>query len=324
MDRSSCSAASDTAFVHFERRELTRALSCYLQALKEGEDPRLRVNERWACWMLLGEFERAWKESDQVGASFGITNPLESNHLLIRCLRGFGDAVHFLRYVETVKTHCDRLTVQAPAHFLPLLRILPGVDSVVPLGQCITESDYECCMECSDLPYLFRTTLDTIPPPLDLGSVAHPVSKTSQHMRVGIKWSAGAWNPTREIPLHLLQPIWELPKLQLISLEQNTEGRLVPHEMNETSIASDTTVFDTIGLISELDLVITVDTLIAHLAGSLGKPVWTLLQFASDWRWMLDRAESPWYPSMRLFRQPHPGNWEAVIEHVVAQLCEER
>src|SRR5205823_13382669 len=128
-----------------------------------GEDPRENTSYRWTCWMLLGEFERAWHESDLSGSSIRGQHPFASRHVLIRCLRGLGDAIQFLRYTPALKKRCARVSVQAPAHLIPLLERIRGIDDALPLEHLLTGLNHESEIECSDLPYVFRTTSIDIP-----------------------------------------------------------------------------------------------------------------------------------------------------------------
>lgn len=318
---------SELGETHLGRREVTAALDCFRQALKAGADPGTHAYERWASWMLLGDFERAWQESDRSGASFRGSLPDTGGRVLIRCQRGLGDGIQFLRYAAALRARCDCLTLQAPARLLPLCQFIHGIDEAFSLESPLQPADYE--MECSDLPYLFRATQFTIPlaegylkmPPDRIRACRAPLPG---RLKVGIVWAAASWNPGRSIPLDILLSLSEIPGVQLFSLQRGEEaeqlralrdgGRVIELEREDGDLV------DTMGIVSHLDLVISVDTMVAHLAGAMGKPVWTLLTYAADWRWMLERTDSPWYASMRLFRQPRPGDWRAVVHAIEEKL----
>lgn len=284
--------------------------------------------------MLLGEFEGAWQESDRCGSSFRGTLPIQGGRVLIRCLRGLGDAIQFLRYARPLRDHCDRLTVHVPPRLLPLCSIVAGIDEAISLNEPLESTVFDYELECSDLPYLFRTTALTIPdaqgyltvPPERAAAGSRIVSGDGRRVNVGIAWAAADWNPERSLPLALLAPLTELAGVRLFSLQRGSEaGQLdaVFREndnciVNAESESGD--ILDSMSVIQNLDLVISVDTMVAHLAGAMGKPVWTLLTFAADWRWMLDRNDSPWYTSMRLFRQNQPGDWRSVVSRVTTML----
>jgi hypothetical protein len=142
-------------------------------------------------------------------------------------------------------------------------------------------------------------------------------------LKVGIVWAAGAWHPARSLPLAALAPLADIPGVALHALQRGPERAQIflpgaPPVENPDDDSDD--VLDTASLTRRLDLVISVDTMVAHLAGALAAPVWTLLHDAADWRWMRDRADSPWYPTMRLFRQETPGDWVSVVREVAQRL----
>jgi hypothetical protein len=324
--------ASELGEAHFERREIPEALECFIQAVECGGDPGTHSFERWASWMLLGDFERAWRESDKAGSSIRGQLPIEGGRVLIRCLRGLGDAIQFLRYARELRHRSDHIAVHVPPRLLPLCPLIPGIDHAISFDHALADNDYDCEMECSDLPYLFRTTEASIPCAtgylrLPAGRVplgSELTSANGDYLKAGIVWAAASWNPERSIPLALLRPLTVTPGLKLFSLQRGPEAdelhgfRPGGAIVNAEREAGD--ILDTMDVISQLDLVITVDTMIAHLAGAMGKRVWTLLTYAADWRWMLGRSDSPWYKSMRLFRQLHPGDWASVVDQVTNML----
>ncbi|HEX5430523.1 MAG TPA: glycosyltransferase family 9 protein [Bryobacteraceae bacterium] len=279
--------------------------------------------------MRLGEFERAWGESDRVS---GGPAALPSGRILIRCCRGLGDAIQFLRYAPGLKRHGDSVAVQGPLRLLPLLKHMRGIDRAIPLEEAIDAREYDSEIECSDLPYVFRTTLETIPrempyiflPQSRIELRRRELGPAGGRLKIGIAWAAGAWNPVRSIPPVYLEPLARIPGIALFSLKRGADVNDlwqspllagIPHgERPEGNID------DTAATITGLDLVISVDTMVAHLAGALNRPVWVLLQHTADWRWMLRRSDTPWYPSMRLFRQPSPGDWAGAVQEVCEEL----
>src|SRR5512138_2561716 len=149
----------------FERREVWKALCYFRQELQSGGDPLRHACERWTCWMLLGEYEQAWLESDRLLVPGQLSSISAcSGHLLVRCLRGLGDAIQFLRYGPLLRDYCSHLTVQVPDRLMPLLSGAPWLDTLLSCdANTEVAADYQ--IECSDLPYLFRSTVSTIPPP---------------------------------------------------------------------------------------------------------------------------------------------------------------
>jgi hypothetical protein len=274
--------------------------------------------------MLLGHFERAWKESDLLARHSGVQSL--PGRVLVRCLRGLGDALQFLRYVPLLRRQCSWVGVQAPLALRPLLENLSDIDQLFPPGQPVEgAADYQAEIECSDLPYIFRTTLSSIPAELNLPGCNQKFRQPQKTRRIGVVWAAGSWNPERSISIDALLAAINAPGREIVSLQRNTSDRepfsCIPAGLlnAEPAVAN---LLNTARTIETLDLLITVDTMVAHLAGCLRKPVWTLLTFNSDWRWMLAGNTTPWYKSMRLFRQPTPGDWKTVTESVSSALKE--
>jgi hypothetical protein len=141
-------------------------------------------------------------------------------------------------------------------------------------------------------------------------------------LRVGVAWAASDFNRARTIPLEFLAPIFDTPGARFFSVQGGPESaQLQPWAGQVQSLAEErTSILQVAHEMNGLDLIITVDTMTAHLAGALGRPTWTLLPFVCDWRWMLHRKDTPWYPTMRLFRQPKPGNWLPVVQEVGEEL----
>jgi hypothetical protein len=212
---------------------------------------------------------------------------------------------------------------------------VPGVAEVVKRGVPLPPFDLHAPI--LELPRLFQTDVDTIPAnvpylsaePARVSGWAEVLASDPPGRRIGLVWSGNpkhANDRNRSIPLHDFQPLAKVPGLSLFSLQKGpAAGQLGDStlKLRLTDHAARLTDFgETAALIANLDLVITVDTSVAHLAGALAKPVWVLLPRVPDWRWMLDRSDSPWYPTMRLFRQPGEGDWEAVIGAVVEALVD--
>ncbi len=274
--------------------------------------------------MRLGDFERAWQESDCAGASCTANTLFQAKTVLIRCLRGLGDAIQFLRFAKLLAGQGRKVLVEAPAGLLPLLQFVPGVQQGFPLWDARIP-EHDCAVECSDLPYLFRCTEASIPcaegyieiPPERVAAAAHIIGSEPERIRIGASWAGGAWNPTRSVPAHLLSRVANLHRVCMFSLQKGPECAQIESLEASNCIAAEREEEDivyTAALILNLDLILTVDTMLAHLAGALGRPVWVLLPFHADWRWMNDRADSPWYRSMRLFRQPSRGDWRGAID----------
>jgi hypothetical protein len=288
----------------------------------------------WMQNMRSGQFEQAWKFSEQVLLSGANRNykhlprhlqsiwdgtPLEAKRVLVRCYHGLGDTIQFIRYAPLLKGVAQEVIVWAQTPLIELLATVEGIDQLVPLHDGAFEGDYEADVEIMELPFIFRTSLDTIPAQVPYISVPPLLlSKNKQQINVGLVWQAGNWDISRNIPFLLLQPLLGIKDVNIYILQANAtaagwqEGLGIhPGEFS---------LHDYARVIRGLDLLITVDSMPAHLAGALGVPVWTLLHAASDWRWMEHRSDSPWYPSMKIFRQVQEGDWEPVINQVTAAL----
>jgi len=232
--------------------------------------------------------------------------------------------------------------LEVPEPLVGLLGSLDGVAQLVPYGDLLPPFDLHCPL--MSLPLAFRTTLSTIPACVPyLAADRRKVLEWSQRLgerrrlRVGLVWSGGfrpqqpeLWpvNRRRNIPLAKLAPLAHTDA-QFFSLQKGdaaeaelagliAQGWNGPQLTDHSSLLTDFS--DTAALVEQLDLVIAVDTSTAHLAGALGKPVWILNRFDSCWRWLLDRTDSPWYPTVRLYRQDRPGDWDSVVQRVRVDL----
>jgi hypothetical protein len=307
------------------RREIRKALGYFQRELSAGVSVEKHLTERWVCWMLLGEFEEAWKESDRSETPLRY-GPSPSNRVVIHCLRGLGDAIQFLRFLPQLRNSCSHITVRAPARLVPLLKKCAAIDCVESFENQWDSRQFDYEIECSDLPYLFRVDDSTIPlPDAHLpGLLRHRRGARSEKLKIGLVWGAGEWNPARSVPVSFLSPLADEPGISLFSLQRGShaEGLYASplRDAIEQLEREHGNILDTADALMEMNLLIAVDTMTAHLARVLGKPVWLMLPQAADWRWMLDRSESPWYPSMRLFRQRSPGDWESVVLDIVQEL----
>jgi len=305
----------------------------------------------WMSHMLRGDFAAAWRLADadrerRERAGIGCAGwprhlrpvwdgqPLDGRKVLVRCYHGLGDTIQFIRYVPLLARRAAAVTVEAQPELLELFATLPGIDGLHALSpneerRC---DDLGCDAEIdvTELPHAFRTTLATIPnglplfraEPSRLAAARRRLAAVPGQLKIGLVWAAGAWKPERSIALECLARLGAIPGVAFVNLQRGPEygrwlgkgGAPAMLDMSSDQIA------DTAAAISALHLVITVDTMVAHLAGSLGVPVWLMLHFAADWRWLLERNDSPWYPTMRLFRQPAPGDWDSVVANVSAAL----
>jgi tetratricopeptide (TPR) repeat protein len=318
-------AASREAFEHalrlnpqLDEARFDMGISLLLEGkLSEGWEQyeyRLRVSR------LRGQeefVEPVWDGSDLSGA-----------RILIHCEQGLGDAIQFVRYVPLVKRTGGAVTVRCHPE---LRRLFDGQVEIDAVTSDTPRHGFDVRCPLLSLPHVFHTTLETIPAEVPyLRADPEPAVRWRERLsefkgfKVGLVW---AGNPShgndrnRSLSLSMFAPLTTLPGVRLISLQKGPaaeQSRLMPALSDWTSEISD--FADTAALIENLDLVISCDTAVAHLSGAMGKPTWVLLPYNPDWRWLLDRTDSPWYPTARLFRQPGPGDWSGVIRQVVAVL----
>jgi hypothetical protein len=252
---------------------------------------------------------------------------------MLRCLHGLGDAVQFFRYAPALREKASHLTVQVPPPLVSLAPMFAGVEDVITWGEQeqIKEPSWDVQMEINELPYFFRTTAADLPVTTrylhltkELLRAEVPVARRKSNLRIGVVWTSGEWNPSRSIPLRLLQPVLKTSGCEFWNLAGGT-SRAEWQELedagnlHEAAFCADSLV-KLAALIEQLDLIITSDTLAVHLAGALGTPAWLLLTYAADWRWQHARSDSPWYPSLRLFRQKRQGCWEDMVREVQVAL----
>jgi hypothetical protein len=289
--------------------------------------------DRWVDYMRQGEFEAAWAVSDAVlRARAGVACWHQPRHLqyvwdgteltgrraLVRCYHGLGDTIQFIRYMPLLKELAAEVIVWAQPALLPLLRTISSIDHLLPLHDGSPNVTYDVDLEIMELPHVFRTTLSTIPSEIPYLQV-EPVSLLCRGTQaVGLVWRAGDWDARRSIPFSLLAPLTEMPGITWYILQRGPGLAEWSHKFGVFPMTRN--LLGEARLMRALDLVISVDTMPAHLAGALGVPVWTLLPTDADWRWMVGRDDSPWYPTMRLFRQTQDGAWEPVIRRVATAL----
>lgn len=258
--------------------------------------------------------------------------PLNGRSILVYCEQGLGDAIQFSRYIPLVARLGGRVLLEVQPPLVSLLSALSGVESVV--AKSGTPPLTDCHVPLLSLPHIFGTTLDTVPAPIpylvpDPSKVStwRQVLAGDAQFRVGLVWRGSASNPMdrdRSCPLAELAPLLAIAGVSYYSLQVGfaaDEITSLPQAVGLVDLTGHLDDFsDTAALTANLDLVISVDTAVAHLAGAMERPVWVMLAHTPDWRWMLDRSDSPWYPGMRLFRQPRPGDWQHVVREIAQAL----
>ncbi|MDQ2711417.1 MAG: ADP-heptose--LPS heptosyltransferase [Acidobacteriota bacterium] len=311
---------------HLAAMEVVEALALFEQAERAKCNADQCAGGRWTCHMLNGDFERAWLESDQITKRgnpdpdrFWNGQPLDGKRVLIRCLHGLGDTIQFIRYAQELRKKARAVFIEAQPTLKRLLASSDLADEVITWRE--SEPAWDEQVEVVELPRIFRTELGSVPNNVPYLKTPQSYSGAAS-LRVGIVWSSSQYNPARSIPAEIFARLFDIRGINFFSLQAGPErydlkpwNGLVPSLYNEESDC-----LETAAKLQTLDLVITVDTMMAHLAGALGRPVWTILPHRCDWRWMLKRSDSPWYPTMRLIRQQQAGGWVPVIESVKEDL----
>ena len=289
--------------------------------------------DKWIVAMSSGDFAAAWEISDRLlltrqaedqmqlprwRQSIWDGSDVEGKRVLVRCYHGLGDTIQFIRYAALLKKIAAEVIVWVQPSLIPLLRNVDGIDRMLPLHDGSPEVEYDVDIELSELPHLFRTTLASVPAEVPYLFVEPAVLESDARMRVGLIWKSGDWDERRSAPFSQVKRLaqvrgveWHI--LQREPLAAGWDGQL-------GVISGGDNPLDDARIMRALDLVISVDTMTAHLAGALGVNTWTLLPSDADWRWMRERNDSPWYPTMRLFRQPAAARWDVVIDEVIKEL----
>jgi Flp pilus assembly protein TadD len=332
-----------------ELGERDRAMHCYQKANELGPN---RVSPPWniaLLQLLQGDFkngwpgyENRWRQKKQSKTWRDFKQPMLTNlsqlagaRILLHAEQGFGDAIQFCRYAPMVAQHGAHVTLECPPKLVRLFSSLQGVSTVIARGESLPPFDLHCPL--MSLPGLFGTEIKTVP-----GTVSYLSAEAAETarwrarfaaeppaFRVGLVWAGQSTHQKdrhRSLSLAAFAVLGELHGVRFYSLqvgEASAQAKSPPPGMTLIDWTDDLNDFaDTAALISQLDLVITVDTAVCHLAGALGKPVWILIAFQPDWRWLLDREDSPWYPTARLFRQPTPENWRPPLARIRTELLQ--
>jgi tetratricopeptide (TPR) repeat protein len=339
-----------------EQGHLKEALASFDQALRLNPAFDSAHWNRSLLRLLLGDFDEGWPEYEsrwtQPGnARRSFSQPLwngselRGKSILLHAEQALGDTIQFIRYAPLVKQRGGFVIVECQRSLMQLLAGANGVDRLLARGSALPEFDVHAPL--ASLPGIFHTTLSTIPnstPYLDAGSrlkakwreildntTAATAGRRTSDFLVGVAWQG---NPAygndryRSVPLSFFSCVAQVQRVRLISLQKGPgseqlsrwQGSSAPislgHHLDETAGA----FMDTAAIMMNLDLVISSDTAIAHLAGALGVPVWVALPLVPDWRWLLQRADSPWYPAMRMFRQTRLWDWKEVFDRIADEL----
>jgi tetratricopeptide (TPR) repeat protein len=253
--------------------------------------------------------------------------PLSGKTLLLHAEQGFGDTIQFARYLSVVANLGARVVLEVPAELRTLMRGLDGVDTVVARGEPLPPFELQCPL--ASLPLACKTEMATIPASIPYMAVSQDRLAVwrkrvpSRPLLVGLAWAGRPTHPNdrnRSMAFERLTPLLAAPGVCFVSLQHDIcseDDSILRQHPDILRLGQEVKDFaDTAAIISLLDVVISVDTAVAHLAGALGKPVFLMLPYAADFRWLVGRQDSPWYPTARLFRQPRFGDWESVVTQV--------
>jgi Flp pilus assembly protein TadD len=326
-------------------REFDKAVECYQNAIQCNNN---NINAHWnlgLLYLLTGNFLKGWpeyeirKEKNKSGKRIFSrpelkSEPVNGKRILVYSEQGMGDSIQFARYLKMLKNCGAYVIFECKPKLAELFKNFNGFDELIvekKSSEIIVQYDYQISM--LSLPNYFDTTVESIPSEISYLSACpekvkqwEKIIKDENYLNIGIVWSGAEKNISgkdRSCTLNDFEPLFLIKGIKLYSLQKSGD--------NDNTINPDLPVIsfdnldsvpflDTAAIIENLDLVISIDTSVAHLAGALGKPIWTLLPYYPDWRWLLNRNDSPWYPSMKLFRQQEPGNWHKVFSIVADEI----
>jgi Flp pilus assembly protein TadD len=325
--------------------DLAGALACYDQALAIRPDLASVHLSRAMVWLEMGDFERGWPEYEwrlscpefaipQLPQPRWDGGPLDGRTILLYADHGLGDAIQFIRYAPMVRDRGGRVVVVCRAPLARLLATCAGVDLVVVEGTPIPDCDVHAPL--MSLPAIFGTDAASIPADVPYLSADPDLVRTwaerlnlTDELCIGIAWQG---NPEygrdrdRSFRLERFEPIAKTPGVRLYSVQKGYGSEQIIESAGSFPVVDLggrlDDLMNTAAVMTNLDLVIVSDTSLAHLAGAIGAPAWVALPFEADWRWLSGREDSPWYPTMQLFRQHRRGAWDDVFARIAAALHE--
>ncbi len=328
-----------------ERGDLKDALAAFQHVLNLAPDHVTAHTDRAQIHLMLGDFAEGWAEFEWRWKLPELKPPayrqprwtgadMPEATILLWPEQGFGDTILGARYAPLVKERVGQVILGCRPELKKLFETIPGVDKAMAVGEKLPEFDVHCPL--LSLPGLFNTDLETIPPPTEFlveeerrARLAPVFAPYGDKLKVGIVWSGSITfksNHTRSASLDRFLSFAEVPGVQLFSLQKGPRAPDLD-QLRARSFIVDLAPHlgdfaDTTAALDELDLVIMTDSSVAHLAGSRGRPIWNLLAYVPYWLYLRERDDTPWYPSMRLFRQPKPGDWDSVFRDAKTALSD--
>jgi len=317
----------------------SNAIRCFGRALELQPGYAEAEYNLGIAQLLTGDFADGWKNYEarwrtdipifkprRFAAPLWQGEELNGRRVLVHAEQGLGDAIQFARYISLLAERSAEIIFECPAPLVRLLATVRGAARVISRGEPLPAVDFQ--IPLLSLPHRMGTIFGNIPnqvPYLRVpdGTAVKLTQTASARLRVGLAWAGNPFHGkdrSRSIALEKFSPLLALSGVAFHSLQVGAANRELTEAKSAGAVISlESQLNDfaaTAAAIQQLDLVLSVDTAVAHLAGALGKPVWVLIPFAPDWRWLLGREDSPWYPTMRLFRQPRRGDWSSVIEQI--------
>ena len=331
---------------HFLVGDLEKAVECFTRVQELAPDNNEARTFLGHIHLLQGNFPLGWSEHEyrwntahflrhrrKFSQPLWKGEPLDGSRILLHAEQGLGDTLQFVRYAPLVEARGGNVVLEVQPRLHRLITLSGGVGKVIRWGDALPEFDWQCPM--LSLPWAFATRLNSIPAQIPY---VHPDPArveawrqrlSGNSLRIGLVWGGSPTFPHerwRSIPLELLAPLTDMEGTTFYSLQMGQTASQVKELGSRVRIVDlqdeQEDFADTAAIVANLGLVISIDTSVAHLAGAMGKPVWILLHKSPDWRWLLDREDSPWYPTARLFRQSTLGNWQDVVARVEKELRE--
>lgn len=347
LDPEHADAHNNLAITLAQIGRFPEAIEAYGEAIRLNPDQPIFRRNRALAWLTLGDFDKGWPEYEYRWKCPEFTQrdypqprwrgePTSGKTILLYAEQGLGDTLQFIRYARFVKRPGTTVLAEVQAPLARLLAKVEGIDRVIAMGQPLPPFDLHCPL--MSLPGIFQTTVDSIPnkvpyldPDPERVNFWRSQIESFPEFKIGICWQGNPKQHSdrlRSIPLIHFAPLTRLRGVQLFSLQKEPGAEQLREMANAMPIInlarrldlSGGAFLDTAAVMSHLDLVITCDTAIAHLAGAIGVPVWVALCAAPDWRWLENRDDSPWYPTMRLFRQSKLGRWDDVFERMAEEI----
>lgn len=321
-----------------ELNRLDESIAAYNRSLEVAPEYPLARYGRALALLSAGRLQEGFREYEsrrQIIPRRNFPQPIWQGEsmpgktIFLHAEQGFGDAIQSVRFIPAVKERAGRVILECRPELKTLFQYSKCADAVIAYGEPIPP--FDSYLSLASLPHVLGVTLENIPnqvPYLFAPSVDHAPVKPAPHLRVGLVWAGNSGHhqdAIRSLRLEDLAPILKVPGVCFQSLQQPIPAGDAAHFSSLADRLPAGPPFAdflaTAAAVSELDLIISVDTAVAHLAGALGKPVWCLIQYSPDWRWFLERDDTPWYPSMRLFRQRERNQWQAPILEAAEALC---